>query len=263
MKDLKEFKSGNQQKSFGENQLFTIKVPASSANLGPGFDSFAIALNLYLTLTAEKNEAWQVIPLSEQLAKFPGDDTNFICQVAIKTALKYGRDMPPLKITVESEIPLARGLGSSAAAIVAGIELANLFCGLELTKREKLQLATSFEGHPDNAGACLYGGFVVGSQIGEEVDVTVLDMIHFDPILIVPAEELLTEVSRDVLPEVIEFEYAVQASAIASQLLAALLAQQWQLAGRMIAADLFHQPYRKALVPFFDHVHEKAREAGA
>lgn len=263
MNELEDAKPKFRQDGSGKNQLFTVKVPASSANLGPGFDSLGIALNLYLTVVAKKSSQWKVVPLSEQLADFPEDDQNFICKIAIHTALTFGRDMPPLEMSVKSEIPLARGLGSSAAAIVAGIELADHFCGLELSKKEKLQLAAGSEGHPDNAGACLYGGFVVGSQNGGEVDVTVLDQINFDPVLVVPQEELLTEVSREVLPKSMDFAEAVQASAGANQLLAALLTEQWQLAGRMIRADLFHQPYRKALVPCFDLVDELAIEAGA
>lgn len=244
-------------------QVFAVKVPASSANLGPGFDSLAVALDLYLELEAERSDRWEVEFLSPSLTHFPRDETNYICQVALKTALMYKQKMPPLRISVKSEIPLARGLGSSAAAIVAGVELANEFCCLELSQREKLKIAAGFEGHPDNAGASLFGGTVVGSQIGDEADLTVLDQIHFDPILVVPREELLTEISRDVLPANMEFQHSVQASAVANQLLAALLTHNWKLAGRMMAADLFHQPYRKELVPFFNDVHEKAIQSGA
>ena len=238
--------------------VLTVKVPASSANLGPGFDSLGVALNLYMEVQAERSDKWKVVPLSESLTGFPGDDKNFICQIAMKTAELYKQKMPSLHVTVKSEIPLARGLGSSAAAIVAGIELANEFCGLQLTRYQKLTVASRFEGHPDNAGASLFGGVIVGSQIGDEVDLTVLDQIDFDPVLVVPKQELLTETSRDVLPSTMEFQRSVQASAVANQLLAALLTQNWDLAGKMMGADLFHQPYRKALVPFFDDVHEKA-----
>ncbi|MBT2679053.1 homoserine kinase [Bacillus sp. ISL-35] len=244
-------------------QVFAVKVPASSANLGPGFDSLAVALDLYLELEAERSDLWKVEFLSSSLTDFPRDEENYICQVALKTALMYKQKMPPLSMSVKSDIPLARGLGSSAAAIVAGVELANEFCGLELSPREKLQVAARFEGHPDNAGASLFGGVVVGSQIGDEVDLTVLDQIQFDPILVVPREELLTEISRDVLPSAMGFQSSVQASAVANQLLAALITQNWPLAGRMMAADLFHQPYRKELVPFFDDVQEKAIQSGA
>lgn len=244
-------------------QAVTVKVPASSANLGPGFDSVGVALNLYLVLLAERNDSWEITALSSALMDFPRNEQNFISQIAIKTAAMYKQEMPALTISVKSDIPLARGLGSSAAAIVAGIELADMFCGLQLSRQEKLRIATMMEGHPDNAGACLFGGFVVGSESGEDVHLTRLDGIDFDPVLVIPHQELLTEASRDVLPGVIEFKRAVQASAISNQLLAALMTQQWELAGKMMSADLFHQPYRKELVPFYEDVQEKAAGSGA
>lgn len=244
-------------------QVLFVKVPASSANLGPGFDSLGVALNLYMEVHAEISDSWKVVPLSDSLAGFPVDEKNFICQIASQTAELYKQTMPSLHISVKSDIPLARGLGSSAAAIVAGVELANEFCGLGLTRYEKLAIASRFEGHPDNAGACIFGGVVVGSQIGDEVDLTVLDQIQFDLILAVPNQELLTEMSRDVLPAVMDYQRSVQASAIANQLLAALMTKNWALAGKMMAADLFHQPYRKNLVPFFEELQEKAIQSGA
>lgn len=247
----------------GRGRVLCVKVPASSANLGPGFDSLGVALNLYMEVQAVQSDKWKVTPLSDSLTCFPGDEKNFICQIAQQTAEMYKQEMPSLHISVKSEIPLARGLGSSAAAIVAGVELANEFCGLQLTRYEKLAVASRFEGHPDNAGASLFGSVVVGSQIGNEVDLTVLEQIQFDPVLVVPKQELLTETSRDVLPAVMEFQRSVQGSAVANQLLAALMTQNWTLAGRMMGADLFHQPYRKALVPFFDDVHVKAIQSGA
>lgn len=254
--------AGGSVSSF-KKQAVTVKVPASSANLGPGFDSFGVALSLYLVLQAERSDSWEIIALTSALKDFPKDEQNYISQVAINTARMYKQEMPALKVSVKSDIPLARGLGSSAAAIVAGIELADLFCGLQLSRQEKLRIATKMEGHPDNAGACLFGGFVVGCEVGDVVNLTRLDGIDFDPVLVVPHQELLTEVSRDVLPGVLEFKRAVQASAISNQLLAALMTQQWELAGKMMAADLFHQPYRKNLVPFYEDVKEKATESGA
>ncbi|MFT9597610.1 homoserine kinase, partial [Mesobacillus sp.] len=190
-------------------QVLSVKVPASSANLGPGFDSLGVALNLYMEVQAERSDKWKVTPLSHSLTGFPGDENNFICQIAMKTAEMYKQEMPTLHVSVKSEIPLARGLGSSAAAIVAGVELANGFCGLQLNRNEKLAVASRFEGHPDNAGASLFGGVVVGSQIGDEVDLTVLDQIQFDPILVIPNQELLTETSRDVLPRAVDFQRSV------------------------------------------------------
>ena len=157
----------------GRGKVLSVKVPASSANLGPGFDSLGVALNLYMEVQAERSDIWKVSPLSDSLTGFPGDDKNFISQIAIKTAEMYKQEMPSLHLSVKSEIPLARGLGSSAAAIIAGVELADGFCGLQLTRYQKLAVASRFEGHPDNAGASLFGGVVVGSQIGDEFDLTV------------------------------------------------------------------------------------------
>ena len=124
-----------------DGDMLIIKVPASTANLGPGFDSVGMALNLYLTLEVEKAEKWEVIPLTEEMAVFPNDESNFIIQMAFKTAEKYDKVLPPARVKVNSEIPLARGLGSSATAIVAGIELADSMGGLQLTKEQKLEIA--------------------------------------------------------------------------------------------------------------------------
>jgi homoserine kinase len=262
MNSLDEMAAKERQNS-SPGHVVTIKVPASSANIGPGFDSLGVGLSLYLDVQAERGACWEITPLSPALQGFPTDERNYISQIAIKTAKMYKQEMPPLKMSVKSDIPLARGLGSSAAAIVAGIQLADAFCALELSQKEKLKIATKLEGHPDNAGACLYGGFVVGSQLGGEVRLTVLDSVDFDPVLVVPHQELLTEAARDVLPGVMDYERAVQASALSNQLLAALMTQQWNLAGEMMDGDLFHQPYRKQLIPFFDEVRLKALESGA
>lgn len=140
------------------NDRIMIKVPASTANLGPGFDSMGLALDLYLTLEIEKSKEWHCYSTCEELKDFSTGKDNFIVQVALKTAAHYGVELPPCKIKVDSNIPLARGLGSSASAIVAGIELADTVGGLQLTKHEKLLHATEWEGHPDNVGASIYGG---------------------------------------------------------------------------------------------------------
>lgn len=262
MNEVEEPTAGGSTTSI-KKQVVTVKVPASSANLGPGFDSVGVALSLYLVLQAKRSDSWEITALSSALKDFPRDEQNYISQIAINTARMYKQEMPALKVSIKSDIPLARGLGSSAAAIVAGIELADVFCGLQLSRQEKLRIATKMEGHPDNAGACLFGGFVVGSDVGEEVNLTRLDCIDFDPVLVVPHQELLTEASRDVLPGVVDFKRAVQASAISNQLLAALMTQQWELAGKMMAADMFHQPYRKDLIPFYEDVQEIAVVSGA
>jgi homoserine kinase len=244
-------------------EKFVIKVPASSANLGPGFDSIGVAVDLYLQLEVEKSDSWKCTSTSNELRDLPTDEQNFICQIAIQTAAKYGKELTPCKIIVDSEIPLARGLGSSASAIVAGIELADYVGDLGLTKKEKLLLATEIEGHPDNVGASLYGGLVIGSYQDSDVDILSFDTLTFEMAAVIPQETLLTKDSRGVLPIELCYSKAVNASATANVLVAALLSQNWELAGKMMGQDLFHQPYRKPLISFYSHIEQVAKSNGA
>ncbi|WHY66093.1 homoserine kinase [Neobacillus sp. SuZ13] len=245
------------------NDRFIIKVPASTANLGPGFDSMGLAVDLYLTLEVEKSDKWNIQSVSDELNAFPTDETNFILQIAIKTASKYGIDLQPCQIKVASDIPLARGLGSSAAAIVAGIELADSVGNIGLTQQEKLLIATEVEGHPDNVGASLFGGLFIGSYQDNEVDMLSISNISFEMVAVIPDEILLTKDSRGVLPAEFSRECAIQASSKANLLVAALLTQNWGLAGKMMGQDLFHHPYRKPLIRAYQEIEERAKELGA
>lgn len=246
-----------------EGEMLVIKVPGSTANLGPGFDSIGLALNLYLTLEVEHSDNYEMIPLSEPLSIYPADESNFIFQVAMDTAMKYGRELPGCKVRISSDIPLTRGLGSSAAAIVAGIELADSLCELHLSQQEKLEISSCMEGHPDNAGASLLGGMVIGFQSEDEVNVQSIKNLALDIIAVVPKEELLTKESRAVLPEEWSFKKAVQAGAVGNVMVAALLCGNYQLAGKMMKADLYHHPYRKKMVPHMDAVENAAPGLGA
>ena len=246
-----------------EGEMLIIKVPGSSANLGPGFDSLGLALTVYLTLEVEKADKWEVVPLSEQLSAFPTDERNYIFQIAMETAAKYTRKLPGCIIRVSSDIPLARGLGSSAAAIVAGIELADSLCQLKLTKQEKLELASSIEGHPDNVGASIFGGLVIGCQLEEDVFVETFSNLKLDAVVVIPKQELLTRDSRNVLPNEFSYKNAVQAGAIGNVLVAALLNHNYSLAGKMMKEDLYHHPYRNVLVPHLQVIEEEAIKLGA
>jgi homoserine kinase len=243
--------------------MLIIQVPASTANLGPGFDSIGMALNRYLTLEVEKAKEWEVIPLTEEMSVFPSDESNFIIQMAIKTAGKYGRDVPPAKVKVKSEIPLARGLGSSATAIVAGIELADSLCELNLSQQEKFEIASEIEDHPDNAGASIFGGLLIACQTEDSLDAIVKHDVNFEIVAVVPREELLTKESRGVLPTELPFGEAVTAGAVSNVLVAALLTGDYHLAGKMMMKDRYHHPYRKALVPHMEIIEEEALKYGA
>lgn len=246
-----------------ESEMLVIKVPASTANLGPGFDSIGLALNLYLTLHVTISDKWEIIGESEELKAFPTDEKNFILYTAIQIAKQYNKELPKCSVRVTSDIPLARGLGSSASAIVAGIELADQLCQLQLSKAEKFQLASIMEGHPDNVGASIFGGLIIGCQIGEEVDVQVIENLDVEIVAVVPEEELLTKASRGVLPQTMSYGDAVTAGAVSNLLVAALLSHNYDLAGKMMQKDMYHQPYRKSLVPHLQIIEEEAPKHGA
>ncbi|SFB12729.1 MULTISPECIES: homoserine kinase [unclassified Bacillus (in: firmicutes)] len=241
---------------------FIIRVPGSTANLGPGFDSMGLAVDLFLTIEVEKSNKWEVIPLGDpdDEKEYPCDESNLICKTAIGIAERFNKSIEPCRLTIKSDIPLARGLGSSGAAIVAGIELVNVLACLDLSDAEKLNLATDLEGHPDNVGASIFGGLFVGSRHDKIVSGLSFKDLPFELIAAIPKTPLATEKSRSVLPVTLPFSEAVTASAISNMLLAALLQQKWTIAGEMMGKDLFHQPYRYELVPDLMNMKEYVSE---
>ncbi|THE09869.1 homoserine kinase [Bacillus timonensis] len=246
------------------DQAFQIKVPASTANLGPGFDSLGLAVNRYLTLQVEPCNQWEFVPQSAEIADTPTNKENFIYQIAAKVASIFSCELPPCKVYVNSNIPLARGLGSSAAAIIAAIELVNELCHLQLTNQQKLELACDVEGHPDNVGASLYGGLVIGSHRGsEDTDLIHVSDVSFDMVVVIPPYELKTKDARSVLPTELSYQEAVKASSISNVMVAALLTKNLELMGKMMELDLFHQAYRAKLIPEFNSIHRSAKRAGA
>lgn len=230
---------------------FTITVPGSTANLGPGFDSVGMAVDRYLTLHVEPADEWRFIPLSEGLAGVPSGKENLVYEVASAVAIEQGGglQLPPCEVRMESEIPMSRGLGSSASAIVAGIELANQLLGLELIASEKVRFASLWEGHPENVAASVYGGLVIGSHRKDGTDVIFGGYPEVDMVAVVPRYELKTSASRGLLPEKLGLQEAVQASGVSNVLVASLLQGRWDVAGKMMSQDLFHQPYRVNAVP--------------
>src|SRR5690625_648312 len=133
--------------------MFKIITPASSANIGPGFDSLGVALSRYLTLHVSKSEGWEFVHSTKHIPPIRNYKDHYIYKVATRVASWHKKQLPPCKVIMESEIPLARGLGSSASAIVAGIELANQLCHLNLSEEDKFLYAVKIEGHSDNVAA--------------------------------------------------------------------------------------------------------------
>lgn len=240
-----------------------IAVPGSSANIGPGFDSIGIAVNRYLTLQVTEQKEWEFIHTSPLLPKNSFYKDHFIFQVAEQVANDHNQTLPASKVVVNSEIPLARGLGSSASAIIAGIEMANSLCNLSLSEEDKLRYGTNIEGHPDNVAASLFGGLIIAVQTDDKIEHLKLDDINMDMVVYVPNFELKTSAAREVLPEHFSREKAAYASGVSNLMLTALIAGDYQLAGKMMEYDQFHEPYRARLIPNYETIRKQANQAGA
>ncbi|MBS7577656.1 MULTISPECIES: homoserine kinase [unclassified Enterococcus] len=235
-----------------------IQVPATSANIGPGFDSCGIAVNQYLVIGIhEPTEQWEIH--HDLGAEVPSDADNLL----IQTALRVDPSLAPHSIQMVSKIPLARGLGSSSSVIIAGIELANQLSNLQLTNQEKLQLATEIEGHPDNVAPALLGNFTISSYVNGQVQTIVHPFPKCALVGFIPNYELKTSDSRKALPETLPFKTAVLASSIANVMISALLKADLKTAGQMIEADQFHEPFRQRLVPEFLTVRKLAKSFGS
>ena len=235
-----------------------IIVPATSANVGPGFDSVGIAVTRYLTIEVlEPADAWLIE--HDLGAGIPTDEKNLL----LSTALSIAPAIQPHHIKMTSEVPLARGLGSSSSVIVAGIELANQLANLQLSDAEKLRIATEIEGHPDNVAPAIFGNMVIASYIGEDVQYVTADFPSCDLVAFVPSYQLRTSDSRNVLPKEWSYKEAVAASSVANVAIAALLKGDLLTAGRSIESDHFHERYRQSLVKEFPQVKEVAHAHGA
>ena len=232
-----------------------ITVPATSANVGPGFDSVGIAVTRYLTIDVlEAQENWWIEhDLGEEI---PSNEENLLLQ----TALQVAPDMPPHRLKMTSEVPLARGLGSSSSVIVAGIELANQLGKLSLSDEDKLEIATKIEGHPDNVAPAIFGNLVVASYVDQQTNHLVLPFPECALVAFVPNYELKTSDSRNVLPSEWTYKEAVAASSIANVAIAALAKGDLRVAGKAIEADRFHERYRQQLVAEFPQVKDIAHQ---
>ncbi|MGU3473004.1 homoserine kinase [Paenibacillus sp. D51F] len=241
-----------------------VRVPASTANLGPGFDCLGMALSLYTWIEMKPAEKAAVIRLhGEGLEGIPLDKSNLIYKTAQLVFQETGTDLPELEIDMYSDIPLTRGLGSSASAIVGALAAANELAGGGLDRDALLQIATRLEGHPDNVGASLFGGIIAAAWDG-----TRADCLRIEPpaglaaLVAVPRFQLSTEKARHALPEQLTMSDAVHNIGRSSLLVAALAGGRLDMI-RHAMKDKLHQPYRAALIPGMAEVLEGAADHGA
>ena len=240
-----------------------VRAPASTANLGSAFDAGAIALGLHNEVAAAPAERDSLEVVGEGAAALEAGAPNLVLRACDALCERAGRPRPPLALRLENGIPLGRGLGSSAAAIAAGLRLGEALCGLALPEAELLALAAALEGHADNTTAALLGGCTVAVADGSGVTALRLPLPDgLRVVVFVPNYAVSTETARAALPERVPRADAVFNAGRAA-LLAAALATGRLEALAVAMQDRLHQPYRLPLYQAMQPLLEAARAAGA
>ena len=239
----------------------SVKVPATSANIGPGFDCLGLALPIYNTITIEETvlpgTGIEINVMSEEevvdemiFDNIPKDENSIVYKAVELLYNSIGQVPSELKINIQSQIPITRGLGSSAAVVVGGLIAANKLLGSPADETALLSIATEVEGHPDNVAPAILGGFVLSSQ---EADGSILCKKlnwpdEWDLTVCIPDFELSTNISRSVLPENVPISDAVFNAKHLAMLIEAVNTKDEKLMKEALK-DKLHQPYREKLVP--------------
>jgi len=238
----------------------TIRVPATTANLGPGFDAFGCALSLYTDVTFEETDFGLEITGCDE--EFTGpDNLAYVSYCAVLASLS--EEVRGVKIHIDAHIPIGRGLGSSAALLVAGAMGANVLRGNKLSTQGLLNITNAMEGHPDNLAPAFYGG-LTASMVDNGLPVTVNFPLHpdWDFIALIPDFPLATTFARSVLPAEVTRGDAIYNISHGAMVLKALELGDEKLL-RNAMQDKLHQPYRKKLIDDYDAIEALVRTTGA
>ena len=244
--------------------MIHIRVPATSANMGPGFDSIGIAVELYNHIWVEEQTEGLTIEVKrKQAIPVPTDEKNLIYETMKYFYDQKGLKMPGVRIVQEDHIPMVRGLGSSAACIVGGLFAANALAGNICDKDELAQMAAQLEGHPDNSNPAIYGSMVVGAQDAEKMNYVRLELPD-DLIFatMVPDFPVSTADARGVLPDSYTRKDMVFNASRAALLVASMMTGKYENFD-MAMEDCVHQPYRAQLIPGMHEIFKHAKEFGA
>lgn len=240
----------------------SVKVPATSANIGPGFDCLGLALPIYNTVTIEETVlpgtgieinlmSEEETPMEEMIFdNIPKDENNIVYKAVEMLYNSIGQEPSELRINIQSQIPITRGLGSSAAVIVGGLIAANKLLGSPADETALLSIATEVEGHPDNVAPAILGGFVLSSQEDDgTITYSKLEWpSEWDITVCIPDFELSTNIARSVLPESVPLSDAVFNAKHLALLIDAVNTKNDKLM-KIALKDKLHQPYREKLVP--------------
>lgn len=241
----------------------TVRVPATSANLGPGFDTLGLALPIWNTLRARWGGPPAVAIHGEGSERLPTGEDNLIYASAQHLLMHYAGEPAPLRLESWQSIPLARGLGSSSSAIVAGLFAANALLGFPADLPTLLRMATEIEGHPDNVAPALAGGMTVAVRDGEQVYAAPVPVpAQFQCVLLVPDFQVPTNEARALLAEEVSREDAVFNAARAALMVAAFATEHPEYL-RVATQDRLHQDARRAVFPAMKYIFRNALSAGA
>jgi len=239
-----------------------LRLPATSANLGPGFDAVAIALDFYLEIEAESADVFSIAARGRDRERCSQLEDNLILDLYKKLLADHGKAVMPLSIRMDNGIPLGMGCGSSAAGRLAAIVMAVHFGQLGWSDDRILEEACALEGHPDNASACWLGGFVAAACEARTPYVAhVTPPVEWRAIVVLPAEPLATSKARAMLPEMYARADAVANIQSASLLGLAFAHGRGDLL-RMAMSDRIHQPYRAPMCPLLPRLLPLAGEHG-
>lgn len=244
-----------------------IRVPASTSNMGAGFDTLGLALNLFLTVRVEAaNDDGQNVLIratGDGAEDLPRDSENLIYRTMQFAATREGIRLPPVEMEVHNEIPLARGLGSSAAAIVAGLSAFEVVTGTNLSLERLLMYGTAIEGHADNIAPSLMGGLITTCVANDQHVVAVkLDWPReLRAVFVVPEFHLVTEAARAILPAALSRQDAIFNIQRVALFEAAIVTRRYELL-REAMRDRLHQPARQRLVPGLEQILELPARPG-
>ena len=246
-----------------ERRQVTVRVPATTANLGPGFDCLGMALDWWNDVRINVSTSPEVRVLGEGADTLSTAEDNLVFRATQVLFREVREDPPTLSILCNNQIPLARGLGSSAAAIVSGLMAANALCSRPLTQQCLLHLAVSLEGHADNVTPALLGGCQVVIRDGNRViaDAVTLPR-NLTTVIFVPDVPMSTQEARAVLPETVAREDAVYNLGRVALLVNSLSSGQIDNL-RVATQDRLHQPDREKLFPAMKYIFRAAQDAGA
>jgi len=243
--------------------MIRVKIPATSANLGPGFDCLGLALQLHNIITVETDRPFKISLTGSYSDGIPADESNLVWQTMCHFWDLVHYPTPSVALTFENHIPPARGLGSSSAAIVGGLVAANTIAGSPYTKYELLQVANTLEGHPDNVTPALYGGVTLSIPTENGILPRVLaQSLKLRAIVVIPNLLLKTEKARGILPPHVSRNDAVFNISHAGLLIEAFIREEYSFLKEGMR-DVLHQNQRAVLIPGLLETLEAALQAGA